>query len=68
MDKEFLMGQMSANIVALTEAVSSLNKDLRMLRDELNNINLFKAKVIGMSIGASAIVSFLVQVASAWVR
>ena len=68
MDKEFLMGQMSANIVALTDAVSSLNKDVRLLRSEINNINLFRAKVVGMSIGVSALVSLLIDMVSAWAK
>lgn len=53
------MGQLSANVETLTKSVSDLSKEIVGLKRELNNINLFRAKVVGMSIGASTVTSIL---------
>jgi hypothetical protein len=71
-DDAFMLGELKADMRNLTGAVKALTGQVRTLNDEVEGIKLFRAKVVGMSIGAAAIVSLVGHVlstaVSAWAK
>ena len=67
-NNDYVLGRLTATTQNLEAAVALLTTELRILRAEINNINLFRAKVIGLSVGASAAVSLALKAIEVWAK
>lgn len=64
--QEYLLGQLSGNVKGLTEALRSVQFDIKALRDAVDSIRLWRAQVIGMAIAVSIAASVAVNALSLW--
>ena len=58
-ENEFLLGELSASVRNLTAAVDQLSADVRYLRVEINEVKLFRARILGMASVLSVLSSVL---------
>lgn len=66
---DFIFGKLVTEIGHLATVVNELSAMVKTLAHEVEEIKLFRAKVVGMSIGASVVVSLLFHVAeSIWAK
>ena len=69
---DYQFGLMSARMKSLEKAIDALTLSIAALSNDLNEIKLFRAKVLGMSVASSAIVSGIVVLATlgiqAWAK
>ena len=61
-EDKFLIGELTANVENLTRAVNELRVDVISLRDDLSDLKLFKAKLIGGSAVISAVMSMICSI------
>lgn len=72
MDNNYQLGKLTGSLDALKESVDMLAKDVERLNRRLDDLEFFKSKVLGMAIGASAVVSLtatvLAKAYEAWAK